>query len=73
MYESTNNKLWDFKIQTVNKIELNKLEIVVLDQIEQKCLIIDDAVSTWHPRERQWLSCDLILAEITNLNMKGKT
>ena len=43
MYESTNNKLWDFKIQAVNKIELNKLEIVVLDQIEQMCLIVDVA------------------------------
>ena len=38
-----NNKklLWDFKIQTVNKIEHNKPDIVVLDEIEQKSLIID--------------------------------
>ena len=55
MYEFTNNKLWDFKIQTVNKIELNKPDVLLLDKIEQKCLIIDDAVSTWHPRERQRL------------------
>ena len=45
MYESTNNKLWDFKIQTVNKIGLNKPDVLVLDKIEQKCLIIDVAVS----------------------------
>ena len=40
-----NNKklLWDFKIQTVNKIEHNKPDIVVLDKIEQKSLIIDVA------------------------------
>ena len=39
VYESTNNKLlWDFKIQTDNKIEHNK---PVLNEIEQKCLIID--------------------------------
>ena len=37
--ESTNNKLpWDFKIQIDNKIEHNK---PVLNEIEQKCLIID--------------------------------
>ena len=42
MYESTNNKLlWDFKIQTDNNIEHNKPDIVVLDKIECKCLIID--------------------------------
>ena len=46
MYEFTNNKLWNFKIQTVNKIELNKPDVLLLDKIEQKCLIIDDAVST---------------------------
>ena len=47
MYESTNNKLlWDFKIQTDNKIEHNK---PVLNEIEQKCLIIDVACpfDTW--------------------------
>ena len=34
VYKSTNNKLlWDFKIQTDNKIEYNKPEIVVLDKI----------------------------------------
>ena len=39
VYESTNNKLpWDFKIQIDNKTEHNK---PVLDEIEQKCLIID--------------------------------
>ena len=44
VYESTNNKLlWDFKIQTDNKIEHNKPDIVVLDKIECKCLIIDVA------------------------------
>ena len=44
MYESTNHKLlWDFKIQTDNKIEHNKPDIVVLDKIERKCLIIDVA------------------------------
>ena len=32
--ESTNNKLlWDFKIQTDNKIEHNKPDIVILDKI----------------------------------------
>ena len=42
VHESTKNKLlWDFKIQTVNKIEHNKPDIVVLDKIEQKRLIID--------------------------------
>ena len=41
VYESTNNKLpWDFKIQIDNKIEHNK---PVLNEIEQKCLIIDVA------------------------------
>ena len=34
VYESTNNKLlWDFKIQTGNKIEHSKPDIVVLDKI----------------------------------------
>ena len=42
VYESTNNKLlWYFKIQTDNMIEHNKPDIVVLDLIERKCLIID--------------------------------
>ena len=42
--ESTNNKLlWDFKIQTDNKIEHNKPDIVILDKIERKFLIIDVA------------------------------
>ena len=47
VYESTNNKLlWDFKIQIDNKIEHNK---PVLNEIEQKCLIIDFACPfhTW--------------------------
>ena len=47
VYESTNNKLlWDFKIQTDNKIEHHK---PVLNKIEQKCLIIDVACPfyTW--------------------------
>ena len=47
VYQSTNNKLlWDFKIQTDNKIEHNK---PVLNEIEQKCLIIDFACpfDTW--------------------------
>ena len=40
MCESINNKLlWDFKIQTDNKIEYNKPDIVILDKIERKCLI----------------------------------
>ena len=44
MCESTNNKLlWDFKIQTDNKIEHNKPDIVILDKIERKFLIIDVA------------------------------
>ena len=44
MYESTNNKLpWDFKIQTDNEIEHNKPDIVVLDKIKRKCLVIDVA------------------------------
>ena len=44
VYESTNNKLlWDFKIQTDNKIEHSNPEIVVLDKKERKCLIIDVA------------------------------
>ena len=40
-----NKLLWDFKIQTENKIEHNKPDIVnvVLDKIERKCLIIDVA------------------------------
>ena len=38
-----NNMLWDFKIQTENKIEHNKSDIVVLDKIERKCIIIDVA------------------------------
>ena len=46
MYESTNNKLlWEFKIQTDKKIEPNKPDIVVLDKMEWKCLIIDVACS----------------------------
>ena len=40
VYESTNKLLWDFKIQIDNKIEHNK---PVLNEIEQKCLIIDVA------------------------------
>ena len=47
VYQSTNNKLlWDFKIQTDNKIEHHK---PVLNEIEQKCLIIDVACpfDTW--------------------------
>ena len=44
MCESTNNKLlWDFKIQTDNKIEYNKPDIVILDTIERKCLISEVA------------------------------
>ena len=44
MHESTNNKLpWDFKIQTDNEIEHNKPDIVVLDKIKRKCLVIDVA------------------------------
>ena len=44
MCESTNNKLlWDFKIQTDNKIEHNKPDIVILDKIERKCLISEVA------------------------------
>ena len=38
VYESTNKMLWDFKIQIDNKIEHNK---PVLNEKEQKCLIID--------------------------------
>ena len=42
MYECTNNKLlWDFKIQTDNKVEHNKPDIIVLEKIERKCMIID--------------------------------
>ena len=44
MCESTNNKLlWDFKIQTDNKTEYNKPDIVILDKIERKCLISEVA------------------------------
>ena len=55
VYESTiNNKLpWDFKIQIDNKIEHNK---PVLNEIEQKCLIIDVACpfDTWmNDREKE--------------------
>ena len=51
VYESTNNKLlWDFKIQTDNKIEHNK---PVLNEKEQKCLIIDVACPFWHLNERE--------------------
>ena len=36
-----NKLLWDFfKIQTDNKVEHNKPDIVVLDKIERKCLIL---------------------------------
>ena len=38
-----NKLLWDFKIQTDKKIEHNKPDIVVLDKMERKCLIIDVA------------------------------
>ena len=39
-----NKMLWDFlKIQTDNKVEHNKPDIVVLDKIKRKCLIIDVA------------------------------
>ena len=38
-----NKLLWDFKIQTENKIEHNKSDIEVLDKIERKYLIIDVA------------------------------
>ena len=40
-----NKMLCDFKIQTENKIEHNKHDIVnvVSDKIERKCLIIDVA------------------------------
>ena len=38
-----NKLLWDFKIQTDNKVEHNKPDIVVLDKIERKYLIIDVA------------------------------
>ena len=38
-----NKLLWDFKIQTDNKVEHNKPDIVVLDKTERKCLIIDVA------------------------------
>ena len=39
-----NNKLLsDFKIQTDNKIEHDKPDIVVVDKIERHCLIIDVA------------------------------
>ena len=42
--ESPNSKLlWDFKIQTDNKIGNNKPDIVVLDKIELECVIIDAA------------------------------
>ena len=44
VYECTKNKLlWDLKIQTDNKIEHNKADIMVLDKIERKWLIIDVA------------------------------
>ena len=44
VYESNNNKLpCDFKMQTDNKIEHNEPDVVVLDKIECKCLIIDVA------------------------------
>ena len=38
-----NKLLWDFKIQTENKIEHNKSDIEVLDKIKRKYLIIDVA------------------------------
>ena len=38
-----NKLLWDFKIQTDNKVEKNKSDIEVSDKIERKCLIIDVA------------------------------
>ena len=44
VYECTKNKLlWDLKIQTDNKIEHNKADIMVLDKIERKWLITDVA------------------------------
>ena len=44
VYECTKNKLLrDLKIQTDNKIEHNKADIMVLDKKERKWLIIDVA------------------------------
>ena len=43
VYECTKNKLlWDLKMKT-DKIEHNKADIMVLDKIERKWLIIDVA------------------------------
>ena len=48
VYESTNKKLlWDFKLQT------DKPDIVVLDEIERRCLIYWCFLSIWHQSERQ--------------------
>ena len=39
-----NKLLWDFfKIQTDNKVEQNKPDIVNVEEIKRKCLIIDVA------------------------------
>ena len=43
MNPGLNKLLWDFKIQTDNKVEQNKPDIVVLDKIDRKYLIIDVA------------------------------
>ena len=44
VYECTKNKLlWDLKIQTDNKIEHNKADIMVLDKKERTWLITDVA------------------------------
>ena len=54
VYESTNNKLlWDFKIQTDNKIEHDKPGIEVLDKMERQMSDYRCCLSVWHPSERQ--------------------
>ena len=51
---STNNKLlWDFKIQTDNKIEHDKPDTEVLDKIERQMSDYWCCLSVWHPSERQ--------------------
>ena len=44
MNPGLNKLLWDFfKIQTDNKVEQNKPDIVNVEEIQRKCLIIDVA------------------------------
>ena len=56
VFESTNNKvlcMWDFKIQTDNKIEHNKPDITVLDTDRTQMPDYWCCLPIWHPGKRQ--------------------